>query len=153
MRASGIGLDSGETLVVNIGADQPIFFSLIQLVFFSAPIDRRQFLDQNISDNLGTQFEKAEEIKKNYFSGAVAFPLMIRAYNYWKTAPNNSWLAQSEITRSLVTYKRLKKGKSPSRMFLAARSLLNQLPEYLSQSQRLDIDYFDPLQAILYRRY
>ena len=35
-------------------------------------------------------------------------------------------------------------------MFLAGRgALLNQLPEYLSQSQRLDIDYFDPLQAIL----
>ena len=35
-------------------------------------------------------------------------------------------------------------------MFLAGRgALLNQLPEYLSQSQRLDIDYFDPLQALL----
>ena len=76
---------------------------------------------------------------------------MIRAYNYWKIRAKQ-FLARlsQEITRSLVTYKRLKKGKSPSRMFLAGRgALLNQLPEYLSQSQRLDIDYFDPLQAIL----
>jgi hypothetical protein len=35
-------------------------------------------------------------------------------------------------------------------MYLAGRgALLNQLPEYLSQSQRLDIDYFDPLQALV----
>jgi cell division ATPase FtsA len=30
-------------------------------------------LTQNISDSLGTLFEKAEEIKKSYFSGEVAF--------------------------------------------------------------------------------
>ena len=35
-------------------------------------------------------------------------------------------------------------------MFLAGRgALLNQLPEYLSHSQRLDIDYFDPLQTLV----
>jgi hypothetical protein len=57
--------------------------------------------------------------------------------------------ASQEITRSIVTYKRLKKGKIPIKIFLAGRgSLLNNLPEYLSQSQGLNIDYFDPSQCV-----
>jgi hypothetical protein len=108
-------------------------------------------LTQNISDNLGTQFEKAEEIKKNYFSGEVAFSADDPSVQLLENCAKQ-FLARlsQEITRSLVTYKRLKKGKSPTRMFLAGRgALLNQLPEYLSESQRLDIDYFDPLKTLV----
>ena len=58
--------------------------------------------------------------------------------------------ASQEITRSIVTYKRLKKGKSPNRMFISGRgALLNNLPEYLSQSQSLNIDYFDPSKSLV----
>ena len=44
---------------------------------------------------------------------------MIRAYNYWKTAAKQ-FLARlsQEITRSLVTYKRLKKENLPVECFL-----------------------------------
>ena len=152
MRASGIGLDSGETLVVNIGARSTNLLFINPTGFLLRPLSiGGNSLTQNISDNLGTQFEKAEEIKKNYFSGAVAFSADDPSVQLLENCAKQ-FLARlsQEITRSLVTYKRLKKGKSPSRMFLAGRgALLNQLPEYLSQSQRLDIDYFDPLQALL----
>ncbi len=152
MRASGIGLDSGETLVVNIGARSTNLLFINPTGFLLRPLSvGGNSLTQNISDNLGTQFEKAEEIKKNYFSGAVAFSADDPSVQLLENCAKQ-FLARlsQEITRSLVTYKRLKKGKSPSRMFLAGRgALLNQLPEYLSQSQRLDIDYFDPLRALL----
>ncbi|MBT3637340.1 MAG: pilus assembly protein PilM [Opitutae bacterium] len=152
LRASGIGLDSGETLVVNIGARSTNLLFINPTGFLLRPLSiGGNSLTQNISDNLGTQFEKAEEIKKNYFSGEVAFSADDPSVQLLENC-SKQFLARlsQEITRSLVTYKRLKKGKSPSRMYLAGRgALLNQLPEYLSQSQRLDIDYFDPLQALV----
>jgi type IV pilus assembly protein PilM len=151
LRASGIGLDSGETLVVNIGARSTNLLFINPTGFLLRPLSiGGNSLTQNISDNLGTQFEKAEEIKKNYFSGAVAFSADDPSVQLLENC-SKQFLARlsQEITRSLVTYKRLKKGKSPSKMYLAGRgALLNQLPEYLSQSQSLDIDYFDPLQAL-----
>ena len=54
-----------------------------------------------------------------------------------------------EITRSIVTYKRLKKGKSPEIIYLAGRgALLRNLPEYISQTQQLNIDYFNPTRIL-----
>ena len=69
LRTSGIGLDSGETMVVNIGARSTNLLFLNPTGFLIRPISiGGNSLTQNISDNLGTQFEKAEEVKKNYFS-------------------------------------------------------------------------------------
>jgi len=151
MRATGIGQESGETLVVNIGAKSTNLLFLNPTGFLIRPISMGgNSLTQNISDNLGTQFEKAEEVKKNYFSGAVAFSADDPSVQTLEKC-SKQFLARltQEITRSVVTYKRLKKGKSPTKMYLAGRgALLNQLPEYLSQSQRLAVDYFDPLQAL-----
>ena len=151
LRTSGIGLDSGETMVVNIGARSTNLLFLNPTGFLIRPISMGgNSLTQNISDNLGTQFEKAEEIKKNYFSGSVTFSAEDPSVQLLEKC-SKQFLARltQEITRSVVTYKRLKKGKSPNKMYLAGRgALLNQLPEYLSQSQQLDIDYFDPLQAL-----
>jgi type IV pilus assembly protein PilM len=151
MRSSGIGLE-GETLVVNIGARSTNLLFINPTGFLLRPLSvGGNSLTQNISDNLGTQFEKAEEIKKNYFSGEVAFSADDPSVQLLENCAKQ-FLARlsQEITRSLVTYKRLKKGKSPTRMFLAGRgALLNQLPEYLSESQRLDIDYFDPLKTLV----
>ena len=151
MRSSGIGQESGETLVVNVGAKSTNLLFLNPTGFLIRPISMGgNSLTQNISDNLGTQFEKAEEVKKNYFSGAVAFSADDPSVQTLEKC-SKQFLARltQEITRSVVTYKRLKKGKSPTKMYLAGRgALLNQLPEYLSQSQRLAVDYFDPLQAL-----
>jgi type IV pilus assembly protein PilM len=151
LRTSGIGLDSGETMVVNIGARSTNLLFLNPTGFLIRPISMGgNSLTQNISDNLGTQFEKAEEIKKNYFSGAVTFSAEDPSVQLLEKC-SKQFLARltQEVTRSVVTYKRLKKGKSPNKIYLAGRgALLNQLPEYLSKSQQLDIDYFDPLHAL-----
>ena len=150
--SSGTGIDQEETLVVNIGAKSTnlLFINPTGFLIRSIAIGGNT-LTQNISDSLGTLFEKAEDVKKSYFSGEVAFsPDDPSVQVLENCAQQFLTRASQEITRSIVTYKRLKKGKSPNRMFLAGRgALLNNLPEYLSQSQSLNIDYFDPLKSLI----
>lgn len=150
--SSGIGIDQEETLVVNIGAKSTnlLFINPTGFLIRSIAIGGNT-LTQNISDSLGTLFEKAEDIKKSYFSGEVAFSPDDPSVQVLENCSQQFLTrASQEITRSIVTYKRLKKGKSPNRMFLAGRgALLNNLPEYLSQSQSLNIDYFDPLKSLV----
>jgi type IV pilus assembly protein PilM len=150
--SSGLGIDQEETLVVNIGAKSTnlLFINPTGFLIRSIAIGGNT-LTQNISDSLGTLFEKAEDVKKSYFSGEVAFsPDDPSVQVLENCAQQFLTRASQEITRSIVTYKRLKKGKSPNRMFLAGRgALLNNLPEYLSQSQSLNIDYFDPLKSLV----
>ena len=150
--SSGVGLEQQETLVVNIGAKSTnlLFINPTGFLIRSIAIGGNT-LTQNISDNIGTVFEKAEEIKKSYFSGEVAFSPEDPSVQVLENCSQQFLTrASQEITRSIVTYKRLKKGKSPNRMFLSSRgALLNNLPEYISQSQSLDIDYFDPLKSLV----
>ena len=149
--SSGIGLEQQETLVVNIGAKSTnlLFINPTGFLIRSIAIGGNT-LTQNISDSLGTLFEKAEEVKKSYFTGQVAFSPEDPSVQVLENCSKQFLTrASQEITRSIVTYKRLKKGKSPNRMYLAGRgALLNNLPEFLSQSQSLDIDYFDPLRTL-----
>ena len=149
--SSGIGLEQQETLVVNIGAKSTnlLFINPTGFLIRSIAIGGNT-LTQNISDSLGTLFEKAEEVKKSYFTGQVAFSPEDPSVQVLENCSQQFLTrASQEITRSIVTYKRLKKGTSPNRMYLAGRgALLNNLPEFLSQSQSLDIDYFDPLRAL-----
>ena len=150
--SSGVGLEQQETLVVNIVAKSTnlLFINPTGFLIRSIAIGGNT-LTQNISDNIGTVFEKAEEIKKSYFSGEVAFSPEDPSVQVLENCSQQFLTrASQEITRSIVTYKRLKKGKSPNRMFLSGRgALLNNLPEYISQSQSLDIDYFDPLKSLV----
>jgi type IV pilus assembly protein PilM len=150
--SSGIGIEEEETLVVNIGAKSTnlLFINPTGFLIRSIAVGGNT-LTQNISDNLGILFERAEEVKKSYFTGQVAFsPEDPSVQVLQKCSQQFLTRATQEITRSIVTYKRLKKGKTPTRIFLSGRgALLNNLPEYLSQSQGLNIDYFDPLQSVL----
>ena len=150
--SSGISLDQEETLVVNVGAKSTnlLFINPTGFLIRSIAIGGNT-LTQNISDNLGSHFEKAEEVKKSYFSGQIAFSPEDPSVQVLENCAQQFLArASQEITRSIVTYKRLKKGKSPARIYLAGRgALLNNLPEYLSQSQSLNIDYFDPLKSVV----
>ena len=150
--SSGLGIDQEETLVVNIGAKSTnlLFINPTGFLIRSIAIGGNT-LTQNISDSLGILFEKSEEIKKSYFSGEVAFSPDDPSVQVLENCSQQFLTrASQEITRSIVTYKRLKKGKSPNRMFLSGRgALLNNLPEYLSQSQSLNIDYFDPSKSLV----
>ena len=146
------GLEQQETLVVNIGAKSTNLLFINPTGFLTRSIAvGGNTLTQNISDNLGTLFERAEEVKKSYFSGEVVYSADDPSVQVLQNC-SQQFLTRitQEITRSVVTYKRLKKGKAPTKMYLSGRgALLNNLPEYLSESQRLSIDYLDPLQSVI----
>ena len=103
-------------------------------------------MTQNISDSLGISFEKAENLKKSYYSQEIALAEDDPSLNVIQNG-SSQFLARAsqEITRSIVTYKRLKKGKLPQKILLTGRGvLLSNLAQYLIESQQLQVEYFDP---------
>ena len=107
-------------------------------------------LSQNISDSLGITFEKAEKLKKGYFAQEITLTEDDPSIGIIQSA-SNQFLARTsqEITRSIVTYKRLKKGKAPQKIYLTGRgALLPNLAQYLIESQQLQVEYFDPLSSV-----
>ena len=151
MRHSHIDLKDGEMLVINVGAKSSNLLFVNPGGFLIRNIGLGgNSLTQHMADNLGVSFVKAEDIKINYFSGKTTFAADDPGVEIMqKNAAQFMTRLSQEVTRSVVTYKRLKKGKAPSRVFLTGRgALLPGLPEYLSETQSLSVDYFDPLRAI-----
>ena len=150
-RHSHIDLKDGEMLVINVGAKSSNLLFINPGGFLIRNIGLGgNSLTQHIADSLGVPFMKAEDLKIRYFSGKTTFAaddpgVVIMQDN----AKQFMTRLSQEVTRSVVTYKRLKKGKAPTRVFLTGRgALLPGLPEYLSETQGLSVDYFDPLRAI-----
>ena len=151
LRHSHLEMRGEETLVINIGAKSTnlLFINPEGFLIRNIALGGNS-LTQHVADSIGVPFTKAEQVKKSFFSGEVAFSSDDPAVQVLeKNAEQFKARMSQEVTRSVVTYKRLKKGKSPTRVFLCGRgSLLPGLPEYLSDKQSLAVDYFDPLRAV-----
>jgi type IV pilus assembly protein PilM len=137
-----------EALVINIGAKTTNLLFINQTGYLIRTIAiGGNTMSQSISDSLGITFEKAESLKKAYFSGEIK----LAEDDASKTAisnANNQFLARAsqEITRSVVTIKRLKKGQSPKTIYLTGRgAFLPGLNEYLQETQQINVQYFNPL--------
>lgn len=137
-----------EALVINIGAKTTNLLFINQTGYLIRTIAiGGNTMSQSISDSLGITFEKAESLKKAYFSGEIK----LAEEDASKTAisnANNQFLARAsqEITRSIVTIKRLKKGQSPKTIYLTGRgAFLPGLNEYLQETQQINVQYFNPL--------
>jgi type IV pilus assembly protein PilM len=137
-----------EALVINIGAKTTNLLFINQTGYLIRTIAiGGNTMSQSISDSLGITFEKAESLKKAYFSGEIK----LAEGDASKTAisnANNQFLARAsqEITRSIVTIKRLKKGQSPKTIYLTGRgAFLPGLNEYLQETQQINVQYFNPL--------
>ena len=143
--------DRSEVLTINIGAKSTNLLFINPTGFLIRTITiGGNALSQNISDALGITFEKAENLKKGYFSQEILLAEDDPSIEVIQKA-SNQFLARAsqEITRSIVTYKRLKKGKSPQKIFLTGRgALLPNLAQYLIESQQLQVEYFDPLSSV-----
>ena len=143
--------DQSEVLTINIGAKSTnlLFINPTGFLIRTITIGGNS-LSQNISDALGISFEKAEKLKKGYFSQEITLTEDDPSVGVIQNA-SNQFLARTsqEITRSIVTYKRLKKGKAPQKIFLTGRgALLPNLAQYLIESQQLQVEYFDPLSTV-----
>jgi type IV pilus assembly protein PilM len=144
--------DQSEVLAINVGAKSTNLLFINPTGFLIRTITiGGNALSQNISDALGITFEKAENLKKGYFSQEIVLAEDDPSIGVIQNA-SNQFLARAsqEITRSIVTYKRLKKGKSPQKIFLTGRgALLPNLAQYLIDSQQLQVQYFDPLSSVI----
>lgn len=151
LRHSHIGMEGEETLVINVGAKSTnlLFINPEGFLIRNIALGGNS-LTQHVSDSLGVPFPKAEELKKTYFTGEVAYSADDPAVQVLeKNGEQFKARLSQEVTRSVVTYKRLKKGKSPTRIFLCGQgALLPGLPEYLSEKQVLAVDYFDPMRSV-----
>ena len=144
--------EQSEVLTINIGAKSTNLLFVNPTGFLIRTITiGGNALSQNISDGLGIGFEKAEKLKKGYFAQEITLSEDDPSVGIIQNA-SNQFLARisQEITRSIVTYKRLKKGKSPQKIFLTGRgALLPNLAQYLIESQQLQVEYFDPLSSVI----
>jgi type IV pilus assembly protein PilM len=144
--------DHSEVLAINVGAKSTNLLFINPTGFLIRTITiGGNALSQNISDALGITFEKAEKLKKGYFSQEISLTEDDPSISVIQNA-SNQFLARAsqEITRSIVTYKRLKKGKSPQKIFLTGRgALLPNLAQHLIDSQQLQVQYFDPLSSVI----
>ncbi len=107
-------------------------------------------LTESLSESFGIPLDKAEELKLNYFANHLNLKKEDPAIDVLKTASHNYYnKTVQEITRSLVTYKRLKKGKSPQ--IIVATGCPAQNPDFiqfLSQAQALPVLVLDPRELV-----
>lgn len=103
-------------------------------------------LTEIISEQLAINFSKSEKLKMQYLSGNN--PLNQDDPNQAKLlSALQSFLNKfaQELSRAIVTYKRLKKGRTPQAIYVSGRCIKVQgLLNTLSNSQRLPVHYFNP---------
>jgi len=141
------GGDLEDTLIVNIGARSTnlTFVSPAGLFIRNVNLGGNTFT-QMVADATGKAFTVAEDLKVSFYSGATSFeaddpavaPLQARALDFMKR------LSQ-QVTQSIIAYRRASNRAAPARILLTGRgSLLAGLPEFLSDAQKVSVDYFNP---------
>lgn len=140
-----------DVLVINIGARSTnLLFSNGDGFFVRNIALGGNSLTQNIADSIGKSFTQAEELKHKFFSGDSDFSdddsgakvLLASADSFIRRM-------NQEITRSIVNYRRQKQGAAPKRILLNGRgALLKGLSEKLAESQKVEIEYFNPLAGV-----
>lgn len=139
------------TLLINIGARSSSMLFVSSEGFFTRNIALGgNSLTQNIADQMGRNFIQAEQVKTSVFNGEVEYNEEDQdQMQVWQAAQGFIRRMGQEITRSVVNYRRAKKGQAPTLILLTGRgSLIPGLAEQLAESQQMAVDYFDPTQAM-----
>ena len=140
-----------DVLLINIGARSTNLLFKDSDGFFVRNIQLGgNSLTQNIADSIGKPFAKADEVKHKFFSGDLDYSDDDSGARLL-TSCSDSFMRRmgQEITRSIVNYRRQKGGAAPKRILLNGRgALLEGLSEQLSASQKVDVEFFDPLQNV-----
>lgn len=145
------GSDTEDTLMINIGAKSTnlTFISPVGLFIRNINIGGNS-LTQGVADTIGKPFDQAEDLKIEFFTGQTNFEaenpvvgiLQGKAQDFLKR------LSQ-QVTQSIIAYRRASNRAAPARILLTGRaSLLSGLPEYLSETQKVSVDYFNPSSVV-----
>lgn len=140
-----------DTLLINIGARSTNLLFCNSDGFFVRNIAiGGNSLTQSIADSIGKPFAQAEELKHKFFSGKAGFSEDDSGSKVLITSADSFMRRMSqEITRSIVNYRRQKQGDAPKRILLNGRgALLGGLTEKLAESQKVSVEYFNPLQNV-----
>jgi len=140
-----------DLLLINVGARSTNLLFTNQEGFFVRNIQLGgNSLTQNIADTLGKSFAQAEDIKLKFFSGELDYSSDDSGAKTLQSCADNFMRRMSqEITRSIVNYRRQKNGGAPKEILLSGRgSLLEGLSEQLAQTQKVKVEFFDPLQGV-----
>ncbi|MGB0370520.1 MAG: pilus assembly protein PilM [Opitutales bacterium] len=146
-----LGSGADQHLLINIGARASNLIFIGENGFFVRNIALGgNSLTQQIADSIGLSFAKAEALKVKFFTGAESFaqddPHVKMILN---CAQQFMQRISTEVTRSTVNYRRQNKGKSVSSILLTGRgSLLSGFTDYLKQKQKVEVQYFDPLECV-----
>lgn len=145
------GDEEEDTLLINIGARASNLMFINDSGFFVRNIALGgNSLTQNLADSLGKPFEQAEQVKIAYFGGQMQDDTDDRSFQLLQNnAESFQKRLSQEVTRSIVNYRRQKGAKAPTRILLTGRgALLPGLSEHLSETQKVDVDYFDCLAKV-----
>ncbi len=145
------GADAEDTLMVNLGARSTnlTFISAAGLFIRNVNIGGNT-LTQALADTIGKPFNEAEDLKLEFYTGHTAFEaenpvvgqLQGKAQEFMKKV-------SQQITQSIIAYRRATSRPAPGRILLTGRaSLLSGLPEFLSETQKVSVDYFNPSSAV-----
>jgi type IV pilus assembly protein PilM len=140
-----------DVLLINIGARSTNLLFRNADGFFVRNIQLGgNSLTQNIADSLGKPFPQAEVVKHKFFGGDVDYSEDDSGAKLLTSCAESFMRRMSqEITRSIVNYRRQKGAAAPKRILLNGRgSLLKGLAEQLSNTQKVPVEFFDPLQNV-----
>jgi len=140
-----------DTLLINVGARSTNLLFCGADGFFVRNIALGgNTLTQSIADSIGKPFAQAEELKHKFFAGESDFTEEDSGSKVLITSADSFMRRMSqEITRSIVNYRRQKNGNAPKRILLNGRgALLGGLSEKLAETQKVPVEYFDPLQNV-----
>ncbi len=140
-----------DVLLINVGARSTNLLFRNEDGFFVRNIQLGgNTLTQNIAVSLGKNFSQAEEVKHKFFAGELDYSDDDSGAKLLNTSADAFVRRMSqEITRSIVNYRRQKGAAAPKRILLSGRgALLKGLTEQLSTSQKMPVEFFDPLQNV-----
>lgn len=140
-----------DVLLINVGARSTNLLFCNGDEFFVRNIALGgNTLTQNIADSIGKPFAQAQEVKHKFFGDDSSYSDDDSGGKLLTTCADSFIRRMSqEITRSIVNYRRQKQGNAPKRILLNGRgALLTGLAEKLSESQKIKVEYFDPLQGV-----
>lgn len=139
-----------DVLLVNVGARSTNLLFRSSKGFFVRNIQLGgNTLTQSIADSLGRSFARAEQIKHKFFNEVEHLDDDSRVQLLTSCGEAFMRRMSQEITLSIVNYKRQGRGAAPKRILLNGRgSLLKGLSEQLAKTQKMDVDFFDPLQNV-----
>ncbi len=144
--------DFPEKVLINVGAKSTSLLFANPTGYLVRTINvGGNALTESIAENFGLPFEKAEELKVNFSKNLLNLSASDPASPVLETARQNYFnKIGQEISRSIVTYKRLKKGKSPQAIMASGDPTSDAaLINFLSESQQLPVVAFDPAELLL----